>query len=166
MIETNAAIQPGDSGGPLLNSSGQVIGMDTAASQSGDAAYQQSGGGDGFAIPINKALGIAKEILMGDASSTVHVGGTAFLGVEVTADQYGGSGAAVTNVVSGSPAADAGLQPGDLITSLNGQAISSPDDLTSTVLAQKAGSSVSATYVDQNGSTQTADVTLGSGPPR
>jgi S1-C subfamily serine protease len=85
LIETNADIQPGDSGGALVNTSGQVLGVDTAASagfsfQSND----QSSGTQGFAIPINTALSIAHQIVAGNGSSTVHIGTTAFLGVEVS----------------------------------------------------------------------------------
>ncbi len=85
LIETNADIQPGDSGGALVNTSGQVLGVDTAASagfsfQSND----QSSGTQGFAIPINTALTIARSIVAGNASSTIHIGTTAFLGVEVS----------------------------------------------------------------------------------
>ena len=85
LIETNADIQPGDSGGALVNTSGQVLGIDTAASagfsfQSND----QSSGTQGFAIPIDTALTIARQIVAGNASSTVHIGTTAFLGVEVS----------------------------------------------------------------------------------
>ena len=164
MIETNAPIQPGDSGGPLMNSAGQVVGMDTAASVSN--GFEQASTSAGFAIPIDKAVAIAQQIARGDASATIHVGGTAFLGVEVEANSYGGSGAVVTSVVPGSPAAAAGLTAGDLITSVGGQAISSPDALTAIVTTQRPGAPVSATYVDQSGTTQTANLALGSGPPR
>ncbi len=164
MIQTNAPIQPGDSGGPLMNSSGQVVGMDTAASvANGDP---QAAASEGYAIPINKAMSIAQQITRGEGSDTVHVGGTAFLGVEVEADSYGGSGAVVTSVVPGSPAENAGLAPGDVITSVGDQAVSSPDGLTEIVATQKPGAPISATYVDQYGTTQTANVALGSGPPR
>jgi S1-C subfamily serine protease len=103
LIETNADIQPGDSGGALVNTSGQVLGIDTAASagfsfQSND----QSSGTQGFAIPIDTALTLAHQIVAGTASSTVHIGTTAFLGVEVSQagssntgsgnDPFGGSG--------------------------------------------------------------------------
>jgi S1-C subfamily serine protease len=165
LIETNAGIRPGDSGGPLLNSSGQVIGMDTAASVA-EAGFQEAAANDGYAIPINEAATIVMQIERGQASSTIHVGSTAFLGVEVTTDGYGNSGADVTNVVQGGPAADAGLVPGDLITSVDGQSISSPTGLTDAVLGEKSGAHVSITYVDQDGASQTANVTLGSGPPR
>ena len=102
LIETNADIQPGDSGGALVNTSGQVLGVDTAASagfsfQSND----QSGGSQGFAIPINTALSIARAIEAGSASSTVHIGQTAFLGVEIN-PSAGGNSANNGNSGSGS----------------------------------------------------------------
>jgi S1-C subfamily serine protease len=164
MIETDAAVQPGDSGGPLLNASGQVIGMDTAASATNGIAQAQAG--DGYAIPIDRATSIAGQIMRGGASDRIHVGGTAFLGVEVSDKGYGGSGAVITSVVPGSPAEVAGLAPGDLITAVGAHAVSSPSDLTQIVTAQKPGAAVSATYVDQEGSAQTANVSLASGPPR
>ena len=73
MIETNAAVQPGDSGGPLMNAAGQVVGMDTAASAGN--GFDEAATSDGYAIPINKAVSIAAQILRGDASATIHVGG-------------------------------------------------------------------------------------------
>ena len=87
LIETNADIQPGDSGGSLVNTSGDVIGMDTAASAGTSFQYngQSSSGSQGFAIPIDTALSIAKTIEEGSGSSTVHIGETAFLGVEINA---------------------------------------------------------------------------------
>ena len=160
LIQTNAAVQPGDSGGPLLNSSGQAIGMDTAASVG--QGYQQTAN-VGWAIPINQAVSIAQQIRNGESSSKVHIGGTGFLGVEVAANDYG-SGAVVQSVVPGSPADNAGLVPGDLITSLGGHAISSPAGLSATVAGQQPGASTSATYVDQTGATQTTTVTLATGP--
>ncbi len=163
MIETNAAVQPGDSGGPLMNTDGQVVGMDTAASVGNGSEQAQTSAG--FAIPINKALSIAQQIARGDASDTIHVGGTAFLGVEVEENSYG-QGAVITSVVPGSAADAAGLTAGDLITSVGDQVVSSPEALTAIVAAQKPGASISATVVDQEGTTQTASLALGSGPPR
>jgi S1-C subfamily serine protease len=164
LIETNAAVRPGDSGGPLLNSAGQVIGMDTAASAGNDVA--QTTTNQGYAIPINKAMSIAKLIESGNGSTTVHIGGTAFLGVESTANSYQGSGAVISAVVPGSAADAAGLSAGDLILSVGGHTISSPDELSQVVLTQKPGASVSAVYLDQAGATQTTNLTLASGPPR
>ena len=101
LIETNADIQPGDSGGALVNSYGQVIGMNTAASsgtqfqsQSGQAAVQA------YAIPIDHAESIAKQIEAGQGSSTVHIGATAFLGIETDGSSSGSS--------SGSGSGDSG----------------------------------------------------------
>ena len=162
MIETNAAVRPGDSGGPLFNSSGQVIGMDTAASASNDIAMTTN---QGFAIPIDRAMTIARQIEGGTSSQTIHVGETAFLGVEATADSYQ-AGAVVASVMPGSPAEAAGFVPGDLITSVGGQTITSPEALSVIVSTQSPGSSVSAVYLDQDGMTQTATLKLGSGPPR
>jgi S1-C subfamily serine protease len=162
MIETNAAVRPGDSGGPLFNSSGQVIGMDTAASASNDIAMTTN---QGFAIPIDRAMTIARQIESGTSSQTIHVGETAFLGVEATADSYQ-AGAVVASVMPGSPAEAAGFVPGDLITSVGGQTITSPEALSVIVSTQSPGSSVSAVYLDQDGMTQTATLKLASGPPR
>jgi S1-C subfamily serine protease len=85
LIETNADIQPGDSGGALVNDQGQVLGMDTAASAG--TTFQYNGGSqgtEGFAIPIDTALNFAHQIENGQASTTVHIGATAFLGVEIS----------------------------------------------------------------------------------
>jgi S1-C subfamily serine protease len=85
LIETNANIQAGDSGGALVNTSGQVVGVDTAASAGYSFQYNgQDQGNQGFAIPINAALSIARQIEAGKGSSTVHIGTTAFLGVEIS----------------------------------------------------------------------------------
>jgi S1-C subfamily serine protease len=87
LIETNADIQPGDSGGSLVNTSGAVLGLDTAASAGTSFQYNgQSSGTQGFAIPIDTALSIAKTIEAGSGSSTIHIGETAFLGVEINAE--------------------------------------------------------------------------------
>ena len=109
---------------------------------------------------------IAEQIHSGNDSATIHIGGTAFLGVEATTNSYGGTGAAITTVVPGSPAEAAGLVAGDLITSVGGRTISSPAELSAIVMTQKPGASISAIYLDQEGATQTANLTLASGPPR
>lgn len=167
LIETNADIVAGDSGGPLVNSAGQVIAMDTAAAQS----FQfQSSGNQGYSIPITTASTIVKDIHNGSASTTVHVGATAFLGVEVSTESSGysqtTSGAEIAEVVSGGPAADAGLAEGDTITSFDGSSISSPEDLTNVILTKKPGDSVSVVYTDPSGAQHTVSVHLASGPPQ
>jgi S1-C subfamily serine protease len=181
LIQTNANIQPGDSGGALVNSSGEVIGMNSAASQ----GYSfQSSGTQGFAIPINQALATAKSIEAGKGSSTTHVGATAFLGVLISAGSdnsqsgnggsFGGSsssngssssGATVANVVPNGPAANAGLAQGDTVTSFDGQSISDPSSLSALLVAHHPGDKVQMSWTDSSGQAHTATVTLASGPP-
>jgi S1-C subfamily serine protease len=108
LIETNAPIQPGDSGGPLVNAYGQVVGMDTAASSSYQFQGQSSSGSDGatqaYSIPINKALSIAKTIEAGTTTSTIHIGDTAFLGLEVGSSSSSSGGLGGSDGSSGSGA--------------------------------------------------------------
>ena len=171
LIETNAAVQPGDSGGPLVNSKGQVVGMDTAASSS-RFGFQGISATDAYAIPLSKALTVAQAISSGKASATVHIGATAFLGIEVESvvtPGYGDgsgstSGALIAGVMSGGPAASAGLAAGDVITAINGHAISSPSAISALVLTKKPGMKIRVAYVDPSGVSHTASVTLGSGP--
>jgi S1-C subfamily serine protease len=167
LIETDANLEPGDSGGPTLNAAGKVIGMNAAASAS--AGYSAVSSSDGYAIPINRAVSIAKLIVAGKASTTVHVGGTAFLGVATAApDDYGYAqeGAIIAQVVPGSPAENAGLVSGDLITTVDGTSVSSPQSLSTLILTKKPGTTVTVAYLDQTGAAQTTRVTLASGPPQ
>jgi S1-C subfamily serine protease len=167
LIETNANLQPGDSGGPTVNAAGNVIGMNAAASAG--AGYSSVSASDGYSIPINRAISIVKLITSGKSSSTVHVGGTAFLGVATASpDEYGYAqdGAVIAQVVPGSPAENAGLVSGDLITAAAGKSVMSPKGLSALVLTQKPGSTITVDYVDQSGTAQTARVTLASGPPQ
>jgi S1-C subfamily serine protease len=166
LIETNADIQPGDSGGPLANSSGKVIGMDTAA-LAGFSFELGSASTQGFSIPINTALKIAAAIAQGRSSSTVHIGPTAFLGVGVASSGLGGpTGAVIESVASGSPAAKAGLTAGDTITSCAGHRVSSPNDLATIIQGEKPGASVSLVYLSTSGARRTVSVPLTSGPPQ
>jgi S1-C subfamily serine protease len=164
LIEVNADVQPGDSGGPLVNSAGQVIGIDTAAAQS-DAL--SSSGGDGYAIPINTALSIAKQIEAGKSSSTVHVGPTAFLGVDVgNTGQCPASvsGATVAGVAPSSPAEAAGLGDCDVITSVGGQTVTTPQSLSTIIASHTPGDSVIVEWEDAEGAQHSATVQLASGP--
>jgi S1-C subfamily serine protease len=170
LIETNAALQPGDSGGPLLNSSGKVIGMDTAASATfGFRAVAAAS--DSYAIPINTATTIARQIESGKATAAVHVGPTAFMGVQIAGAAGNGgqasSGAVIiAGTVPGGPAASAGLTAGDVITAINGKSVSSPSTITSLILTKKPGAKITVTYTDQSGTSHVTTVTLGSGPPQ
>jgi putative serine protease PepD len=150
-IQTDAAINSGNSGGPLLNLQGEVIGI-TSQIES------ESGGNDGvgFAIPSNTVRSVVDQLISGQ--EVEH----AYLGVSIQTPSEG-SGAEIADLTSGSPAADVGLETGDVITAFDGQKITSPDDLTSAVSAKKPGDKVEITYL-RNGETQTTDVTLGSRP--
>jgi S1-C subfamily serine protease len=167
LIRTNAGIQAGDSGGPLLNSSGQVIGIDTAAS-SGTFQLNSSTATQAFTIPINEALSIARQIEAGTSSATVHIGSTAFLGVEIVSasQQLGNSaaGAAVAGIQPGSAAAGAGLSAGDVITAVGGHSISTASDVRSALNGYHPGDRISITWTDQTGQSQSATIVLGSGP--
>lgn len=163
LIETNANVQAGDSGGPLENAAGKVVGMDTAASTAGGGPFASYSESDAYAIPIGKALSIVKQIESGKASTTIHIGATAFLGVQVASNGYD-SGAVVAGVVAGGPAANAGLAAGDTITSIGGQQVASPSDVQSIVLSEKPGQKVSVAYTDETGATRTVTITLGTGP--
>jgi S1-C subfamily serine protease len=164
LLETNADVQAGDSGGPLLNASGKVVGMDTAASRgSSGYGFASSSTPDAYAIPIARALAVAKQISSGTSSATVHIGGTAFLGIEVEAMQQG---ALIAQVIPGGPADSAGLTAGVLITAIDGHAITDPTQVTTYLLTKKPGQQVTLAYADQFGTTGTVSVTLGSGPPQ
>jgi len=178
LIEVAANVQPGDSGGPLVDSEGRVIGVDTAAS----ANYRyQSTGGTGYAIPINSALAVARQIQSGQASETVHIGPTGMIGVSVVSGpasrydpgSYGGSerraglaqGVAVAGVQAGSPAERAGLGAGDTIVALDGLAVDSPTTLTNLIGHHHPGDQVALQWVDSTGQRQTGNVGLVPGPP-
>jgi S1-C subfamily serine protease len=183
LIETNAGLEPGDSGGPLVNSSGLVVGIDTAAS-AGFSFQDVSGATQAYAIPINHALALAKQILAGHASATTHIGASPLLGVDVQTAQednygYGGgfgfgysggyndapaaTGAIIAQVLPGSPAAGAGLAEGDVITAISGKKITTPTTLTNALLRYSPGSSVTVTWVDQSGVSDHASVKLATG---
>ena len=163
LLETDADVQPGDSGGPLLDASGRAIGMDTAASR-GNGDYASYGAADAYAIPIARALAVAAQITAGHPSATVHVGSTAFLGIQVESPAQGG--ALVAGVVPGGPADNAGITAGLLITQIDGRTIAQPRQLTSYLLTKRPGQRVSLAVTDQFGGGGTVTVTLGSGPPQ
>ena len=217
LIQTNANVQPGDSGGPLLDGQDEVTGIDAAASSGGAT--------QGYAIPITTALRIAGQIESGKATKTVRIGPAAYLGIEVTtasaADQssddqggwnqggwnqdwgqgggwgwgqngggqngwdQGGSGsggwgsydapsqnssgdqvtgAQIVQVEQGTPAADAGLTAGDVITRVGTTTITSADKLTSTLKNYRPGDKVTVGWTDQSGQQHTTSVTLGASP--
>ena len=219
MLQTNAQIMQGDSGGALANNAGQVIGMITAANTSTSSQFGSGGGTLGFAIPINSALSIARQIHGGKSSSTIYIGLPGFLGVEVAAastssnpqqqaideQQSGGgptgsgtggtggsgpggngqacqstneqlvipakvapasTGALILGVLCGTAAQEKGIAAGDVITSVNGQPVTTPDSLSGITARYHPGTVVSVNWVGVNGVKHTSAMTLGSGPAR
>jgi S1-C subfamily serine protease len=194
MMQTNADIRPGDSGGPLADAAGRVIGIDTAAG--GNTVYS------GYAIPINQALPIARRIAAGQPGARIQLGLPAFLGVLLpdsastdprrqarqelrqTGTVSGSgrsctsgdttavpgsiaparSGALVDGVLCGTAAATAGLFAGDVITSIGGRAVTSPGSLTAIVSGYRPGSKAPLAWISPGGSLHTAVVTLDAGP--
>ncbi|MGO8894117.1 MAG: S1C family serine protease [Streptosporangiaceae bacterium] len=194
MMQTNADIRPGDSGGPLADAAGRVIGINTAAG--GSTVYS------GYAIPINQAVPIARRIEAGQPGARIQIGLPASLGVLLpdstsadprhqasqelrqtgTVSSSGSgcssgdttavpgriaparSGALVDGVLCGTPAATAGLSAGDVITSLGGKAVTSPGSLTVIVSRYRPGSKAPLAWVSPGGSRHTAVVTLDAGP--
>ncbi len=170
LLETNASLQPGDSGGPMVDSKGRVIGMNTAASSAFQLSFQSSTPRS-YAIPIQKATAIAAQIVAGHATAAIHIGATAFMGVSVQAqDRFFGdqpsSGLTIAGVVPGSPVEKAGLQAGDVVTAFDGTVVNSPSKLTALVVTKTPGDTVRIRWVDELGTAHTAKLQLVSGPPQ
>jgi putative serine protease PepD len=148
-IQTDAPINHGNSGGPLLNLAGQVIGINSQIkSDSGENT------GIGFAVPSNTVKSIVSQLLT--SGNVKH----AYLGVGISTAQ---NGVQLTEVRSGTPAQKAGLQTGDVITRVDGNKVTNASELSQAIDAKRPGAKVSVTYL-RNGSTQTASVTLGVRP--
>jgi len=192
LIQSNAGIEPGDSGGPLVNDHGQIVGVDTAAEtgytfNGGEGGSGNSGGGfggpgsgtggsstggtgtggstQGYTIPINQALSVAKQIEAGTEAGSVHIGATAFLGVGIDASQSGaGQGVQIASVTAGTAAASAGLTGGDVVTSVAGHAVGTSTSIEQVLTSYHPGDKVSIAWTDTAGQSHTATVTLGTGP--
>ena len=181
MIEMNVPVQPGDSGGPVLNSSGQVVGMTTAGEEIVDGLVPADAA---YAIPIAAALGVAAQIEDESGGPGIVLGAPAFLGVEaetytpqleagpppvlaLLSDQraHPSSGALVLQVVSGSPAALAGMQAGDVIVRLATVRVDTLASLRTALEGLHPGSEVEVCWVDPAGNPVAATVDLAAGPP-
>jgi putative serine protease PepD len=159
-IQTDAAINPGNSGGALVDASGNVIGINSAiASLGSSSSTSQSGNiGVGFAIPINLAKTIAKQLITSGKATHAQIG------VSVQSNTNSSTGATsvvVGAVTAGGPGAAAGLQAGDVITKIDGTVVTDADTLIATVRSHSAGDKVTLTYT-RGGVTKTATITVGS----
>jgi putative serine protease PepD len=148
-IQTDAAINHGNSGGPLLNGAGDVVGVNSQI-------RSDSGGneGVGFAIPSNTVHSVVTQLI--SSGKAQH----AFLGVTIDSTA---SNALIAGVRGGTPAAKAGLKKGDVVTSLGGHQISSPDELASLINSYKPGDSVKITY-ERGGDSHSVQVKLATRP--
>ena len=151
-IQTDAAINHGNSGGPLLDLEGRVVGVNSQIES-------DSGGNDGvgFAVPSNTVKSIVSQLVAG--GTVEH----AYLGVGLTQTQSGAAGAEVSEVRSGAPAAAAGLQAGDVITSVDGDSVASVQELQSAIETRKPGDTVKIGF-DRDGADRTVSVELGTRP--
>lgn len=151
-VQTDAALNPGNSGGPILDSSGRVIGIaDQIATNGSD-----QNAGVGFAVPIDLISNELHQLEAGQAVSH------AYLGVSTT-DSTGTTGALIGSVATGGPAADAGLRAGDIITAIDGHAVTGPSDVVAAIAGHKPGDQVKIT-VRRGSGTRSVTATLGTQP--
>ncbi|MCL1879100.1 MAG: trypsin-like peptidase domain-containing protein [Actinomycetia bacterium] len=159
MIQTDAAVNPGSSGGPLVNSEGKLIGVNTLISSS-----TGSSAGVGFAIPSNYAMNVAKQLMAGKTVEHAYLGvqmSTVDLANSSGAQTSAKSGAYIEAVMDDSPAKAAGLQKGDVIIKVGGTVVDSADGLIIEIRGRSVGDKVTLDIV-RGDKTQTVDVTLGS----
>jgi serine protease Do len=161
LIEYEAPVRAGDSGGPLINAAGQVMGVTTAAT----VTFRMGPGGKGFAIPINDALATANQIRSRTPTDTVHIGPPTLLGVGVSTKEQNASlpGVVIHEVLSGGPAQRAGLVSGDVLVSIDGAPLHSATELTSVLDRHYQGDVVDLVWVDASGAQRTAKATLTTG---
>ena len=165
LIETDANIQAGDSGGALVNADGKVIGVITAGSVSGRGQTTTT---DGYAVPMATAHSIAQQIIAGRSSSTVHIGGTAFLGVSIDVSGLG----SLTGRRRTRRRRDRRHRSGQgghhrrrrSITAIGGQTTNTPDAVHAAMAKKRPGDRVSVSWIDTSGAKHTSTVTLGEGP--
>lgn len=162
VIQTDAAVNPGNSGGALINSNGEVIGINVAIASTESSSSSASGNiGVGFAIPINYAKRVAQEIIANGSASHGLLGATVSTSpANNDSSEAFGDGALIQEVTSGGAAQATGLKSDDVITAVDGRSISEATELTAAVRQAAAGDEVTLT-VERNGSTQQVTVTLG-----
>jgi serine protease Do len=156
LIEFAAPVRAGDSGGPVVNGAGQVVGVTTAASVN----FRMGPGGKGFAIPINDAIGVANQIRAGIPSDSVHIGPPVLLGVGVRTSPRDEPGVYIQEVMRGGPADFAGLMDGDILIALDGVTLDSATRLTTVLDRHYPGDVLELTWVDGSGQVRTGKAVL------
>lgn len=169
---SDAAAQPGDSGGPLFDAETEVTGMTTAGQQT----YAGPRGRTRtttttvatYAIPIARAMAIVSQIRAGQETDEVRIGANAYLGVMVepsgAASAATAPGVGVSSVTSGDPAAEAGLTAGSTITAIGGSPVTSQAELAAALATRNPGDTVSVSWLDAAGNARSAQVTLAESP--
>jgi S1-C subfamily serine protease len=165
LIASSTNLRAGDSGGALINSAGEVVGLNAAATLNFKLDGESTPGGEGFAIPINRALDIANQIRSGVPSAVVHIGPSAMLGVGISSvPEPEPGGLPIRSILQGGPADLAGLRPGDVITMIDGVLIDSANALTGLLDLRYPGNVIEVNWIDGDGVPRTAKVTLVAGP--
>jgi serine protease Do len=160
LIEFAAPVRAGDSGGPVINAAGQVVGVTTAATVN----FRMDPGGSGFAIPINDALATANQIRSRTPTDTVHIGPPTLLGVGVNGRNQSDSlpGVILFEVLRGGPADAAGLHDGDVLLSLDGVQLNSANALTDILDRHYPGDVIDLVWIDRAGQQLNGKATLSS----
>lgn len=156
LIETNAPAWPGDSGGPMLDAESEVLGMTTAGSDEDEDDRRV------YAVPIDEAMAVVRQILAGDESGTVVIGPKAYLGVVVAVDDT--SAVTVSRVEGNAPAGKAGVRPGDTITAVDGQRVRSRGELSTVLDGIEPGTTVDVEWTTAAGAQRSAPVTVTAAP--
>ncbi|MGB3483354.1 MAG: trypsin-like peptidase domain-containing protein [Mycobacterium sp.] len=163
LIESSTNLRSGDSGGALVNSAGQVVGLNAAATYNFKLNGESTPGGQGYAIPINEALGIVDQIRSGTGTAEVHIGPSAILGVGVSGVDRGQAGLPIQSIMRGGPADQAGLRPGDVLLRIDGTPISSANTLTAVLDQRYPGNNIELVWRDATGFERTGHAILASG---
>jgi putative serine protease PepD len=165
-IQTDASINPGNSGGALVNCAGKLIGVNTAIATVPNASGEAGGGsvGIGFAVPVDHVMAVTKELIATGKVAYPYFGVSVAPIPPAVAKKFNVTdGLYVQSVTPGGPSDQAGIKPGDVITSVDGHAATSPETLTAITLTKKIGDTVSVKYI-RDGQSHTTTVTLGAAP--
>jgi S1-C subfamily serine protease len=162
LIESSTNLRSGDSGGALVNGAGQVVGLNAAATYNFKLNGEGTPGGQGFAIPINDALGVVNQIRSGAGTADVHIGPPTILGVGVSAAGEG-DGLPIQSILRGGPADQAGLRPGDVLLRIDGVPITSANSLTGVLDQRYPGNNIELAWLDSAGIERLGRASLTSG---